>query len=83
MGLAKGEFSDMAGKDDDVQHLIRRVKNVAQRLEVLAEGASIARVEMLDGLNRRATTKSVSTLEALCDDVESRLYRLRKMPRAG
>ncbi len=73
----------MADKVDDVEHLISRVKNVARRLEVIAERASVARVEMLDGLNQRATTKSVSTLEALCDDVESRLERLAKMRRAG
>jgi len=52
-------------------------------LEVTAEGASIAGMELLDGLNKRATTKSVSTLEALCDDVESRLERLATMRRAG
>ncbi len=52
-------------------------------MEVIADRASIAGVEMLDGLNKRATMKSVSTLEALCDDVESRLERLAKMRRAG
>ena len=83
IGPYKEIFSDMAGKFDEVQHLISRVKNVARRLDVIAKGASIAGVEMLDGLNKRATTKSVSTLEALCDDVESRLERLATMRRAG
>ena len=75
--------SDMEDKVDDVQLLIRRVKYVVRRLEVIAEGAAKAGVEVVDGLNTHATTKSVSTLEGLCDDVESRLERLREMRRAG
>ena len=82
IGPYKEIFSDMAVKVDDVQRLVSRVKNVARRMEVIADRASIAGVEMLDGLNKPATTKSVSTLEALCEDVESRLERLRKMSRA-
>ena len=83
LGLYKEIFSDMAGEIDEVQLLVSRVRHGARRMEVIAERASIARVEMLDGLNQRATAKSISTLEALCDDVESRLERLRKIRRAG
>ena len=36
-------------------------KYVVRRLEVIAEGAAKAGVEVLDGLNMPATTKSVST----------------------
>ena len=73
----------MENNIDGTQRFVSRVKNAAQRLEVTAEKASIAGLEMLDGLNQRATAKSISTLEALCDDVESRLERLQKMRRAG
>ncbi len=73
----------MPSKGEDVRFFVNRVKDVAVRLEEIAEKAATARVEMLDGLNKRATSKSVSTLERLCDDVESRLERLRQMKRAG
>ena len=67
----------------NVQLLVSRVNNVARRLETISGKATIAGVAVLDGLNRRTTTKSVSTLEDLCDDVESRLERLRETRRAG
>ncbi len=73
----------MTGKGDDVRFFVNRVKDVAVRLEAIAEKAAAERVEMLDGLNKRATSTSVSTLENLCDDLESRLERLRQMRRAG
>ena len=73
----------MPSKGDDVRFFVNRVKDVAVRLEEIAEKAATARVEMLDGLNERATIKSVSTLENLCDDLERRLERLRQMRRAG
>ena len=73
----------MPSKGEDVRFFVNRVKDVAVRLEAIAEKAAAERVEMLDGLNMRATSKSVSTLERLCDDVESRLKRLRQMKRAG
>lgn len=73
----------MPSKGDDVRFFVNRIKDVAVRLEVIAEKAAAERVEILDGLNKRATSKSVSTLEMLCDDVESRLERLRQMRRAG
>ena len=73
----------MPSKADDVRFFVNRVKNVAVRLEAIAEKAAAQGVEMLDGLNKRTTSKSVSTLELLCDDLESRLGRLRQMRRAG
>ena len=73
----------MSDTEDDVQILISRVKSVAQRLEEIGQNASIAGVKMLDGLNRRAVTRSVSTLEDLCNEVESRIERLRGMRHAG
>ena len=73
----------MPDKGDDVRLFVNRVKDVAVRLEAIAEKAAAKKVEMLDGLNKRATSKSVSTLENLCDDLESRLERLRQMRRAG
>jgi hypothetical protein len=73
----------MPSKGEDVRFFVNRVKDVAIRLEAIAEKAAAERVEMLDGLNIRATSKSVSTLERLCDDVESRLERLRQIKRAG
>ena len=73
----------MPGKSHDVQLFVNRVKDVAVRLEAIAEKAAVERVAMLDGLNERATSKSVSTLENLCDDLERRLERLRQMRRAG
>ena len=79
----QGEVSNVGRKVNDVQLLVSRVNNVARRLEAIAEKAAIAGVAVLDGLNSRTTTKSVSTLEDLCDDVESRLERLRETRRAG
>ena len=69
----------MTDKGDDVQLLVSRVRIVSQRLETVAEKAAVADVKLLDGLNNRAVNKSVSTLEALCNDVESRLQRLCEM----
>lgn len=69
----------MTDNADDVQLLVNRVNNVARRLESIAAKATKAGVKLVDGLNDRAANKSVSTLEALCDDVESRLQRLRQM----
>ena len=69
----------MTDKGDDVQLLVSRVRVVSQRLETVAEKAAVADVKLLDGLNNRAVNKSVSTLEALCNDVESRLQRLCEM----
>ncbi|MBP87351.1 MAG: hypothetical protein CMJ64_11625 [Planctomycetaceae bacterium] len=69
----------MPDNGDDVQLLVGRVNKVARRLESIAEKATKAGVKLVDGLNNDATYKSVSTLEALCDDVESRLQRLRQM----
>ena len=73
----------MPGKGDDARFFVNRVKDVAVRLEAISEKAAAEGVEMLDGLNKRATSNSVSTLESLCDDLESRLERLRQMRRAG
>ncbi len=72
----------MPSKADDVRFFVNRVKNVTVRLEAIAEKAAGQGVEMLDGLNKRTTSKSVSTLESLCDDLESRLGRLRQMKQA-
>ena len=69
----------MTDKGDDVQLLVSRVRIVSQRLETVAEKAAVADVKLLDGLNNRAVNKSVSTLEGLCNDVESRLQRLCEM----
>ena len=73
----------MPGKSDDVRFFLNRVKDVAARLEAIAEKAASERMELLDGLNERAANKSVSTLENLCDDLERRLERRRPMRRAG
>ena len=81
--LTANEDRKMPNKGDDVRFFVNRIKDVAVRLEAIAEKAAAERVEMLDGLNKRATNNSVSTLERLCDDVESRLERLRQMRRAG
>ena len=73
----------MPGKSDDVRFFLNRVKDVAARLEAVAEKAASERMELLDGLNERAANKSVSALENLCDDLERRLERRRQMRRAG
>ncbi len=73
----------MTDQVDDVQLLVSRVRIVSQRLETVAEKAAVADVKLLDGLNNHAVNKSVSTLEALCTDVEARLHRLREIRRAG
>ena len=73
----------MPGTSDDVRFFLNRVKDVAARLEAIAEKAASERMELLDGLNERAANKSVSALENLCDDLERRLERRRQMRRAG
>jgi hypothetical protein len=78
-----GRDRNMVTNTDDARFFVNRVKVVAERLDAVAEKATGARVEMLDGLNKRAANKSVSTLENLCADLESRLERLQNMRRTG
>ena len=73
----------MVTNTDDARSFVHRVKVVAERLDAITEKATGAGVEMLDGLNKRAAKKSVSTLEDLCADLESRLERLQNMRRTG
>ena len=73
----------MTNNADDVQRLVSRVENVFRRLESVAEKAIKANVKMVDALNNRTVNKSISTLEALCDEVESRIERLREIRRAS
>jgi hypothetical protein len=73
----------MTAKGDDVRFFIKRVRDVAVRLEAIVDKAAAERVQMIDGLNRQAASKSVSTLEILCNDLEIRIERRRKMRRAG
>ncbi len=73
----------MTDNADDVQLLVSRVIDVARRLESVAEKAIRADVKMVDALNNRTVSKSISTLEALCDEVESRIERLREIRRAS
>ncbi len=73
----------MTDNADDVQRLVSRVENVFRRLESVAEKAIKANVKMVDALNNRTVNKSISTLEALCDEVESRIVRLREIRRAS
>ena len=69
----------MTDKVDDARHLVIRINNLAQRLEAIADQAAFAGVALLDGLNKHAANKSVSTLEALCDDVEGRVQRVHQI----
>ncbi|MCH8149698.1 MAG: hypothetical protein IH987_17205 [Planctomycetes bacterium] len=73
----------MTDNADDVQRLVSRVKDVVRRLESVAEKAIKANLKMVDALNNRTVNKSISTLEALCDEVESRIQRLREIRRAS
>ena len=73
----------MTDNAKDVQLLVNRVKDMARRLESVAEKAIKADVKMVDALNNRTVSKSISTLEALCDEVESRIERLREIRRAS
>ncbi len=73
----------MVTNTDDARFFVDRVKEVAERLDALAELATDAGVEMLDGLNQRAANKSVSALENLCADLEARLERRQNMRRTG
>lgn len=73
----------MLDKGDDDQIFVNRVKDVAVRLESIIEKATAERVQMIDGLNKQATSKSVSVLEMLCNDLEIRIERRRKMRQAG
>ncbi len=73
----------MVTNTDDARFFVDRVKEVAERLDSIAETATNAGVKMLDGLNQHAAKKSVSTLENLCADLEARLERLQNMRRTG
>ena len=73
----------MTDNADDVQRLVSRVKDVFLRLESVAEKAIKANVKMVDALNNRTVNKSISTLEALCDEVDGRIERLREIRRAS
>ena len=77
------EDRNMVTNTDDARFFVKRVKKIAERLDAISEKATGARVEMLDGLNKRASNKSVSQLENLCADLEIRLERLRNMRRTG
>lgn len=68
---------------DDARFFVDRVKEVAERLDAIAEKAADAGVQMLDGLNQRAANKSVSALENLCADLETRVERRHNMRRTG
>ncbi len=73
----------MTDNAEDIQLLVNHVKDMARRLESVAEKAIKADVKMVDALNNRTVNKSISTLEALCDEVESRIERLREIRRAS
>jgi len=74
---------NMVTNTDDARFFVDRVKEVAERLDAIAEKATDAGVEMLDGLNQRAANKSVSALENLCADLEIRVARRQNMRRTG
>ena len=73
----------MVTNTDDARFFVDRVKEVAERLDAIAEKATDAGVEMLDGLNQRAANKGVSALENLCADLEIRVARRQNMRRTG
>jgi hypothetical protein len=74
---------NMVTTTDDARFFVDRVKEVAERLDAIAEKATDAGVEVLDGLNQRAANKSVSALENLCADLEIRVKRRQNMRRTG
>ena len=73
----------MVTDTDESRVFVDRVKDVAERLDAIAERASGAGVKMLDALNKPAASKGVSALENLCADLEIRLERLQNMRRTG
>jgi DNA-binding ferritin-like protein len=73
----------MVADTDDARFFVDRVKEVAERLDSIAEKATNAGVKMLDGLNQHTVKKSVSALENLCAELEARLERLQNMRRTG
>lgn len=73
----------MVTDTDESRVFVNRVKDVAERLNVIAEQATGAGMKMLDALNKPAASKGVSALENLCADLEIRLERLQNMRRTG
>jgi len=85
IAITPGYIKDrnMVTDTDDARFFVNRVKEVAERLDTIAEKATDAGVEMLDGLNQRAANKGVSALENLCADLEIRVARRQNMRRTG
>lgn len=73
----------MVTNTDDGRIFVDRVKEVAERLDTIAEKAAGAGVPMLDSLNQRAANQSVSALENLSADLEARLERRQNMRQTG